>query len=255
MKPLHLHTDGSALGNPGPGGWGAIIQDGKKDIELKGGEPHTTNNRMEMKAVIEGVKWIKKHHPTVNAVTLFSDSSLVVKSLNEGWKRKANLDLWAEMDEALHGLSLKAKWVKGHADNLYNQRCDALAVSEAEREARKQKKSNPTVPASGAPPAKGVFQCGQCRKSSAGRLGYLPETGMIRADCAHCGRYIKFAPPTPENLRRAKARPLLTKTQLEQFQGEMTQDGTPLTDRDLKLLKGLTLDEARAQFRSQDRLF
>jgi ribonuclease HI len=253
-KPLFLYTDGSALGNPGPGGWAAIIQDGKKDVELSGGEAHTTNNRMEMLAVIEGLKWIKKNQGTERPVKLFSDSSLVVKSLNEGWKRKANQDLWADLDAVLEGFSFTAEWVKGHADNVYNQRCDVLAVSAAEgmaKKASKERASSPEQPSA----SKGAFACGQCRKSSAGRLGYLPETGMIRVDCAHCGHYIKFAPPTPQNLKKAKERPLVTKAQVKKLQAERLEGGEPLTDRDIKALKGLTLEEARLRFFADQKLF
>lgn len=244
--PVLLHTDGSALGNPGPGGWAAIIQVGKKEVELSGGESHTTNNRMEMTAVIEGLKWIKVHQGTPKTVRLFSDSSLVVKSLNEGWKRKANQDLWAQLDSAAEGFSLHAEWVKGHADNVYNQRCDALAVAEAKRSA-----SDSMQP----PPSKNAFRCGHCQKSSEGRLGYLPETGMVRVDCLHCGHYIKFAPPTAQNLQRAKERPLVSKAQVEKLQVERIESGEPFTDREIKELKGLTLEEARRRFFADQKLF
>lgn len=250
QNSLLLHTDGSALGNPGPGGWAAIIQDGKKDVELSGGEPHTTNNRMEMKGVIEGLKWIKKHHGTKRPVHLFSDSTLVVKSLNEGWKRKANTDLWAELDAVAEGFDLTVKWVKGHADNVYNQRCDLLAVSEAEKQAQKGTIQTPKLSEK-----KGNFHCGHCRKNSIGRWGYLPETGMIRVDCAHCGHYIKFAPPTPQNLKRAKERPLVTKAQVEKLQAERLENNAPFTDRESKELKGLTLEEARRRFFADQKLF
>lgn len=251
---LFLHTDGSALGNPGPGGWAAIIQDGKKDVELSGGEPHTTNNRMEMKGVIEGLKWIKEKHGTNRPVELFSDSTLVVKSLNEGWKRKANTDLWAELDAAMEGFSLTVKWVKGHADNVYNQRCDLLAVSAAEEMAKKVAKRDLPAAAS-SPSSKDAFRCGHCQKSTVGRLGYLPETGMVRVDCSGCGHYIKFAPPTPQNLKKAKERPLVTKAQVEKLQAERLEGGEPLTDRDIKELKGLTLEEARRRFFADQKLF
>lgn len=254
MHPLRIHTDGSSLGNPGPGGWAAIIQDGKKEVELSGREPHTTNNRMEMKAVIEALRWVKAHHGTARAVHLFSDSSLVVKTWNEGWKRKTNHDLWAEFEAAATGLKLTMEWVKGHADNFYNERCDALAVAEAEKAAKKKPQAvvRPNLPA---PIKSGNYACGHCRKPSEGKWGYLPDSGMIRVDCAHCGRYIKFVPPTPENFQRAKKRTLVTKAQIEAIQKERTEREEPLTDRELKELKGLTLEEARCRFFAGQKLF
>ena len=89
MQKITIYTDGSSLGNPGSGGYGAIIKTGEREIILKGGDPHTTNNRMEMRAVIEALKWVQQNKPQAE-VDLFSDSSLVIRTLNQGWKRKKN---------------------------------------------------------------------------------------------------------------------------------------------------------------------
>ncbi len=134
MKSSHIiiYTDGSSLGNPGPGGFaGIILIDGKETI-VKGGEPHTTNNRMEMRAMIEALKWIKKNAPQ-SQIMLYSDSNLLVQSLNLNWKRKKNLDLWKDLDEARKGLMVNFQWVKAHNTDIWNNRCDKIAVNEAKK--------------------------------------------------------------------------------------------------------------------------
>jgi ribonuclease HI len=136
MKPVQLFTDGSALGNPGPGGWCAILRYGAKERVLKGREAHTTNNRMELLAVIEGLKGLKE--PC--AVALYSDSTYVVKGINEwlaGWKKRnfakvKNPDLWRAYDEVSTDHRIKAHWVRGHDGHVENERCDEIARTEAE---------------------------------------------------------------------------------------------------------------------------
>ena len=147
-----IHTDGSCLGNPGPGGWGAVIEHvghrqggASKRKELSGGENPSTNNRMEMKGMIEALRWVKKNLveviKTPSRIELFSDSSLLINSLNKGWKRKANKDFWAELDEVRHsltkgGTTIQWKWVKGHNGHPLNERCDALANAAAAKAAK-----------------------------------------------------------------------------------------------------------------------
>lgn len=139
MKKVDLFTDGACSGNPGPGGWGALLRYGKHEKELSGGAALTTNNRMEMTAVIEGLKSIK---PPRCAVTIHTDSQYVMKGVTEylpGWKRKGwktadrkdvkNRDLWEELDALLGRNELKWIWVKGHAGHVENERVDALARS------------------------------------------------------------------------------------------------------------------------------
>lgn len=124
-----LFTDGSCLGNPGPGGWGAVLRpDGENDIDLSGGEPHTTNNRMEMTAVIRGLD----ETPVGSEVLITSDSSYVINTMTKGWKRKVNQDLWSEMDRAVGERRVTWQWVKGHAGHPENERADRLAVGAAE---------------------------------------------------------------------------------------------------------------------------
>ncbi len=137
MKKITLFSDGSALGNPGPGGYGVILRFGNKEREIYGGEAHTTNNRMELLAVIEGLKALKEPCD----VEIISDSSYVVKGINEwleSWirrdfKKVKNPDLWREYIEASKPHKINAIWVRGHNGHIENERCDILAKQEAQR--------------------------------------------------------------------------------------------------------------------------
>ncbi len=131
MKQVTLFSDGSSLGNPGPGGYCAILRYKDKERIVKGGEPHTTNNRMELRAVIEGLKALKE--PCI--VDIYSDSSYVVRAINEwlsNWQKKnfknvKNPDLWREFLEVAAPHKIRAHWVKGHAGHEENERCDTIA--------------------------------------------------------------------------------------------------------------------------------
>jgi len=149
-KKIKVYTDGSCLGNPGPGGWGVVILHEDKEVHLKGGEKDTTNNRMEMMAIIHGLKYLHDKKLTSSTIELYSDSNLLMQSLIQGWKRKANLDLWKEIDTLLGGdlfagesLNIKWIWVKGHASNKYNNLADQLAV-EASKKVQKGKYLTPS---------------------------------------------------------------------------------------------------------------
>ncbi len=124
--PIYLYTDGAASGNPGPGGYGAILQCGSHEKELSGGFACTTNNRMELLAVIRGLEAIRWEGAVVN---VFSDSTYVVNTVTQGWKRKKNQDLWARFDELATRFRLNFNWIKGHAGHPENERCDRLAVA------------------------------------------------------------------------------------------------------------------------------
>ncbi|MEA5151199.1 MAG: ribonuclease HI [Oscillospiraceae bacterium] len=142
-KTVTIYTDGACSGNPGPGGWGAVLRFKGAEKELSGGERQTTNNRMELSAVIAALRALKE--PC--AVELYSDSKYVVDALEkgwaEGWRKKGwikadkkpalNPDLWGELLELAAAHELRCHWVKGHADNEFNNRCDALAVAEREK--------------------------------------------------------------------------------------------------------------------------
>lgn len=143
MKSVDVYTDGACAGNPGPGGWGAVIIYGRHIRELSGGEENTTNNRMELTAVIEALSILKESC----VVNLYSDSKYVIDGLKlgwaEGWKqngwRKSNKkpalnpDLWDELLSLVEKHEMNYIWVKGHADNKYNNRCDEIAVSESQK--------------------------------------------------------------------------------------------------------------------------
>lgn len=140
MKNITIYTDGACSGNPGPGGWAAILL--YKDInkEISGGKPFTTNNEMELTAVVEALSCLKE--PCY--VQLFSDSSYVVNAIQKDWlstwkskgwinsqkKTLPNLALWKELDRLINIHNIEFNWVKGHADNKFNNRCDELAVIE-----------------------------------------------------------------------------------------------------------------------------
>jgi len=126
-KPvIYLYTDGAASGNPGPGGWGAVLVCGEHRKEMSGAYRRTTNNRMELLAVIRGLEAIKWKDAEVQ---VWSDSQYVVNTLNFGWKRKKNQDLWARYDSVSHGLKVRFNWLKGHAGHPENELCDRLAVA------------------------------------------------------------------------------------------------------------------------------
>lgn len=134
MKEVKLYTDGACSGNPGPGGWAAILLFGQHTKELSGFEPDTTNNRMEMTAVIQGFRALKE--PC--RVTVYSDSNLVIKAFNAGWLANwqktafkggkiKNIDLWQELIQVISSHDINWVWVKGHSTDFYNNRCDQLA--------------------------------------------------------------------------------------------------------------------------------
>ena len=140
MKTVTLYSDGACSGNPGPGGWGCILEYQGTEKELSGGEKNTTNNRMELTAVIRGLEALKE--PCI--VELYSDSRYVIDALEKGWawgwkkrgwvksdKQPAlNPDLWDRLLSLSQTHQLHCHWVKGHAQNPKNNRCDELAVAQ-----------------------------------------------------------------------------------------------------------------------------
>jgi ribonuclease HI len=135
-ETIDIYTDGACSGNPGPGGWGALLRLGDQEKELFGGEPATTNNRMEMMAVIEGLRALKR----AMRVRVHTDSQYVQKGITEwigGWKRRGwmtadrkpvkNVDLWQALEREAARHRVEWLWVKGHAGHVDNERADALA--------------------------------------------------------------------------------------------------------------------------------
>ena len=139
MKSVVIHSDGACQGNPGPGGWAAVLVSGAARKEISGGDPATTNNRMELIGAIEALKALRE--PC--AVEFHTDSQYLRQGITSwiaSWKRRGwttvdkkpvkNADLWRELDAARQGHTVDWRWVKGHAGNAENERCDALAVAE-----------------------------------------------------------------------------------------------------------------------------
>ena len=143
MKTVEIYTDGACSGNPGPGGWGAILKYKDIERELSGGEAMTTNNRMELLGVIRALEALRE--PCT--VELWSDSRYVIDGLEKGWakswrsrgwvksdkKPALNPDLWERLLELTEQHEMHYHWVRGHAENKYNNRCDALAVAAREK--------------------------------------------------------------------------------------------------------------------------
>ena len=143
IKQVEIFTDGACSGNPGPGGYGVILRYGKNVKELSGGSPDTTNNRMELTGVIVGLSALKE---PCN-VRLTTDSKYVVDSITKGWvygwkkrgwiksdkKPALNVDLWEQLLTLTEGHEMVYHWVKGHAENPYNNRCDEMAVAESRK--------------------------------------------------------------------------------------------------------------------------
>ena len=143
MKTVEIYTDGACSGNPGPGGWGAILRYNGAEKELSGGESYTTNNRMELTGVIRALEALRE--PC--RVELWSDSKYVVDALEKGWARSwqkkgwiksdkkpaLNPELWEQLLALADRHEMHCHWVKGHAENVFNNRCDQLAVKEREK--------------------------------------------------------------------------------------------------------------------------
>ena len=136
---LIVYTDGSSRGNPGPGGFGTVLIWGQKQKEISAGYRLTTNNRMELLGVITALENLKQKNISL---TVYTDSQYIVKAINEGWLNnwvrtnfkggKKNKDLWMRFYELAKDFKITFKWVKGHADNFFNNRCDELATQAAD---------------------------------------------------------------------------------------------------------------------------
>ena len=143
MKQVKIYTDGACIGNPGPGGWGAILRYNDYEKEISGGEADTTNNRMELSAVINALALLKEPCK----VTLYSDSQYVCNAIKLGWAKKGkangwmrnkkepalNQELWDKLLELCEIHDIDVQWVKGHAGHPENERCDRLAVTAAQQ--------------------------------------------------------------------------------------------------------------------------
>ena len=143
LKKVEIFTDGACSGNPGPGGWGAILRYNSHEKEISGSEPETTNNRMELTAVIKALECLKE----ACEITIYTDSSYICKAFTEGWlerwilkswkkadgKPVLNVDLWQKLIDLLKSHKYTFEWIKGHDGHPENERCDALAVGEYQK--------------------------------------------------------------------------------------------------------------------------
>lgn len=143
MKTVDIYSDGACSGNPGPGGWGAILRYGKYEREMSGGEKQTTNNRMELLAIISALKALNEPCK----VLIHSDSKYVIDAVVQGWAKKwkangwmrnkkdkaLNVDLWEELLKLLDKHKVEFEWIKGHSGHPENERCDQLAVYESKK--------------------------------------------------------------------------------------------------------------------------
>ena len=166
---MHIHTDGSCLNNPGPGGWAAIVLDGQDTgLTLKGGEESTTNNRMELTAAIQGLAALDRFPGSRDTqVVLHTDAQYICKAFNENWidswirkgwrtsKREpvANRDLWETLIELAQGFNITWQWVKGHSGDHYNELCDTIAREQAGQQQAGNHGTGSSSPGAGTPPA------------------------------------------------------------------------------------------------------
>lgn len=131
---VEVFSDGSCLGNPGPGGWAALVRADKIAYKIQGGEPYTTNNRMEILAAIWGIKTALAEFPDLTEIQVYSDSSLLINTMTKSWKKKKNHDLWMQLLSVIDGVKVKWSWVRGHNGHKENEDCDERAVFEAEKQ-------------------------------------------------------------------------------------------------------------------------
>jgi ribonuclease HI len=195
-----VYADGSCLGNPGPGGWGVVIVGRDGTREYSGGDPQTTNNRMEITAVIEGLRRL----PPGARILLRSDSQYVVNTINHHWKRNANTDLWKELDAEIAQRKVRLEWVRGHAGDALNDRADRLALQEAKaaadagralgRSAPEQLSLNPPAATTPASPQRQVGdRVPPGDEPTLNALRPLLKEGEVVRRCIHCGG--KFVAP------------------------------------------------------------
>ncbi len=193
-----VYADGSCLGNPGPGGWGVVIVGRDGTREYSGGDPHTTNNRMEITAAIEALRRL----PTGVRVLLRSDSQYLVNTINSHWKRNVNTDLWKEIDAEIAQRRVRFEWVRGHAGDALNDRADRLALEQAKAAADAGRTLARGVPAQlrfDAPKAAAPAvrddpdRVASADEATLKALRPLLREGEVVRRCVHCGG--KFVAP------------------------------------------------------------
>jgi ribonuclease HI len=167
-----VYADGSCIGNPGPGGWGVVIVSPEGKHRLSGGDSRTTNNRMEIMAAIEALRALDPGIPVI----LRSDSQYLVKTVNDGWRRSKNQDLWKELDAEIARHEVRFEWVRGHAGDALNEEADALAREGARNAALGRAPATPAEPE------------GDADARLLEKLDPLLDAGEQVRRCAECGR-------------------------------------------------------------------
>lgn len=207
---ITIYTDGSCLGNPGPGGWAALIKIDKQETILTGGEKNTTNNRMELKAIGAALQWLNKNSGEKTIAVINTDSNLAVQTLTKGWKKNRNQDLWREIEDLIFIIGANKliwRWVKGHSGQLENERVDKLAKAEAFKVHQSGRKKSHNIDRKDAmeqdKQTKEEYDCPRCAKPVPPLFFLLQKSGLIKACCSVCGAYIKFARQTAENKKLA----------------------------------------------------
>lgn len=174
---IHIYTDGACLGNPGPGGWAAIIhtEDGSKTV-LQGGERSTTNNRMEVTAAIKGLEAVQRG----SAACVHTDSQYLVHTMTRGWKRQANKDLWEKLDSIVNDKNVTWEWIRGHNGHVLNEEADSIAVAQAAIHSKVSAQEDSAIQTSFTLP-------GSAQPSTARNVSYMtvPDSGSKARRLSH----------------------------------------------------------------------
>lgn len=225
---LTIYTDGSSLGNPGPGGWAFLHEDGHE----AGNAPYTTNNRMELTAVIKALEFAKKSHHNAH-IRICTDSNLIVNTVTKHWKTKQNTDLWDQLFTLLDELDVIFIKVEAHKHDVLNNQVDELARGAARKIEKQQvaeaHESDPNT-----------ITCSKCGYSGIGLYGWMDDQSLIRVDCPKCRSFIAFAPHTKENLGLGRKRPLLTAHEVNSFYEKLKHAQKSISK---KVLKTYTKEE------------
>ena len=223
---IHIYTDGACLGNPGPGGWAAILhmEDGGKTV-LQGGERSTTNNRMEVTAAIKGLEVVKGGE----LACVHTDSQYLVHTMTRGWKRQANKDLWEKLDSLVSDRNVTWEWIRGHNGHVLNEEADSVAVAQAAAHSKGNPEENSAIQTSFTLPgsaqhstAKSVSYMAATESGSSHKLSHIDEQGKAQ---------MVDVSKKQSTLREATARGRISmeKPTLEAIRGSRIEKGDVIT--------------------------
>ncbi len=222
---IHIYTDGACLGNPGPGGWAAILhtEDGGKTV-LQGGERSTTNNRMEVTAAIKGLEVVKSSE----SACVHTDSQYLVHTMTRGWKRQANKDLWEKLDSLVSDRTVSWEWIRGHNGHVQNEEADSVAVAQAAAHSRGNPEENSAIQTSFTLP-------GSAQHSTAKSVSYMATESGSGRKLSHIDEQGKAqmvdVSEKQSTLREATARGRISmeKPTLEAIKGGRIEKGDVIT--------------------------